>query len=304
MREWFRQIRDIVKRVLKRLKWKGVSVYLVVKILADGVFNGFVTLRAAAISFSMFLAIFPFIIFLFTIIPYLPFEGLQDRLLFFVFELLPPALLGSVQDTLIDIVSIKHSGLVSIGFVSALLLATNGINALLSAFASTYHQNQLIIANTFKQYLTALVLTFLLTISLFVIVGAVVTHEVLINLLDAKLESNRLILLFSKLVQIAFPLLLIYFNTCLMYYSIQRSNPNWRFFSLGAWVTTLMVIGTSYLFQVYMNSFSNYNKLYGSIGVLLAFMFWIYLNAIALIVGFEVNVSVFLAKKKKNVEEG
>jgi membrane protein len=87
----------------------------------------------------------------------------------------------------------------------------------------------------------------------------------------------------------------------LFYYGPMRSAP-WRFISPGALLATVLVWLTSYLFGIYVTDFSRYNQLYGSIGTLIIIQLWIYVNAIGLIIGFELNAS--MARAKKDVHSG
>ena len=73
-----------------------------------------------------------------------------------------------------------------------------------------------------------------------------------------------------------------------------------KIFSPGAILATLFIILTSIVFSYYIDNFSQYNKIYGSIGTLIIILLWIYFNAIFLLIGFELNASIFNAKKKLN----
>ena len=124
-------------RVIKLPGFQGASVYEILKFFLDGLVEGFITTRAAAISFNFFLAIFPFAIFLFTIIPYIPIDHFQENLLEIIQSLLPRTTYDSVESTLIDILSIKRGGLLSFGFVLALLFANNGVMGIITGFNQT-----------------------------------------------------------------------------------------------------------------------------------------------------------------------
>jgi membrane protein len=93
---------------------------------------------------------------------------------------------------------------------------------------------------------------------------------------------------------------MIYFTVAVLYFFGTKDGKQSRFFSLGALFTTLLVILNSYLFGFYIENFSNYNQLYGSIGGLLILLFYLWLNAIILLLGFELNASLQRLKQKCN----
>jgi len=75
-------------------------------------------------------------------------------------------------------------------------------------------------------------------------------------------------------------------------------------FSIGAFFATIMISIVTTVFFLLVNNFINYNKVYGSIGTLIAFMVWIWMNTILLLIGYELNVSILLgrlSKTKKHV---
>ena len=102
-----------------------------------------------------------------------------------------------------------------------------------------------------------------------------------------------------KLDDFFFFVLIVYVATAILYYYGTSEGKALRFFSAGALLTTILIILTSYLFGVYINNFSNYNELYGSIGALLILLFYLWLNANILLLGYELNASLTLLKKRQ-----
>jgi len=90
----------------------------------------------------------------------------------------------------------------------------------------------------------------------------------------------------------------VFFSTVsFIYYLAPSIHKRWKFFSLGAVVAAMLGILITHLFSYYFTNFASYNKLYGSIGTIIAFMIWIYLISIIILLGFEINASVDEAKK-------
>lgn len=117
----------------------GMPLYDVMKFFITGIIKGSVTTRASAISFNFFMALFPAIIVLFTLIPYVPISGFQDSLLELMKNLIPQQIYGAVEDTLFDIINRPRGGLLSVGFFLTLYFATNGVSSIIEAFNQTYH---------------------------------------------------------------------------------------------------------------------------------------------------------------------
>ena len=120
--------------------FEGLSLYIVSKFFFQGLKNGSLNMRASSLAFNFFLAIFPAIIFLFTLIPYIPIENFQDYLFNLLQNLLPESAFEMVEETIVDIIKKPRSGLLSIGFFSALYFASNGFNSMINSFNETYHE--------------------------------------------------------------------------------------------------------------------------------------------------------------------
>ncbi|TYA86601.1 YihY/virulence factor BrkB family protein, partial [Seonamhaeicola marinus] len=103
----------------------------------------------------------------------------------------------------------------------------------------------------------------------------------------------------ANFAQYLFFVAMIYLATATLYYFGTHEGRNSKFFSVGALFTTLLIMLSSYLFGIYIENFAQYNKLYGSIGALLILLFYLWLNANILLLGYELNAS--LNKLKKGV---
>jgi membrane protein len=272
--------------------FEGLSFYIVSKFFFQGLKNGSLNMRATSLAFTFFLAIFPSIIFLFTLIPYIPIDNFQGYLFNLLQQLMPEAAFETVEDTIIDIIKKPRSGLLSFGFLSALYFASNGFNALMNSFNETYHQIE--VRNPLQQRLASLVMLFvnfiLLSAGITLIIGGEIGTKYLF-------ESDKVLyylLFFAKWI-ILFGLCysLISFN----YYYGPKNKKGWRFFSAGSMFATVLIIVASLAFAYYVNNFGKYNKLYGSIGTLIVIMMWIYINSLIILLGFDLNASIHSAKK-------
>jgi membrane protein len=276
--------------------FEGLSLYIVSKFFFQGLKNGSLNTRASALAFSFFLALFPTIIFIFTLIPYIPIAHFQDTLFNLIQTLLPRAAFEATEDTITDIIKNQHGGLLSIGFISALYFSTNGFNAMINAFNETFHELET--RDFLKQRLVSLIMTVVTSLMIAVALALIIFSEIGLQRLVHKDATSYYIILFGKWI-ILFALFfgIISFN----YYVGPKRKKGWRFFSAGSTFATVLIILASLGFGYYVNNFGNYNKLYGSIGTLIVIMLWIYINSLILLLGYDLNASIDFAKRKRDL---
>jgi len=268
----------------------GLSAYDVAVFFWKGIYEGSVSSRAASISFSFFLALFPGVIFLFTLIPFIPVAGFQSELFKLLRDVLPPNSFDAAHTTITDILTIKRGDLLSVTVLAAFFFATNGTLSLIGNFGQSIHR--LNVRGFWSQYLAAFLLT--LALSALLIVGITVLTLSEVNL--GEWVGGELGLWIAAATRWIVLLGLVLLSISLLFYFGPMRSAPWRFVSPGALLATLLVWLTSYLFGIYVTDFSQYNQLYGSIGTLMIIQLWLYVNAIGLIIGFELNASMAEAK--------
>jgi membrane protein len=279
---------------------KEVTLFLIVAVFVQKFRNNSISVKASAVAFSLTLAIFPALIFIFTLIPYLPIDDLRNQVVNFFDTISPSSLEQSFKNTIIDVVREPHSDLLSFGFISALFLASNGMIALIDAFDSCYH-GTVKRRGLVKKRLVAIALTIMLAFILLITIVALVAGEVIVDAL-----------VYNGIVQQGIPVIIInvlrYVIVCsmffasisVMYYFGPSIHKRWRFFSAGAVMATALAVLFSSLFGFYIDNFSNYNKLYGSLGALFGIMFWLWAIAHVLLIGFEVNSTLEYALEDRH----
>ena len=290
----------LIKKISKKFKpwgFEGLSVYDVTIFFWKGLMEGAITTRASSLAFNFFLAFFPAIIFLFTLIPYIPIEGFQETLMDLLASVLPPSTNEITTKTIDDIVNNPRGGLLSIGFVLALYFATNGVNSLIEAFNSSFHirESRSLLYQKYLSLVITLILTIMLilTISLLIIGKGYLEHLLPIEVIS---QENLHWYSFSKLILVG---LMLFFGVSLLFHLAPAKRKKWKTFTPGTILSTIFIIITSLLFSYYINNFSQYNQIYGSIGTLIIILLWIYFNAIILLTGFELNASILNASKNK-----
>lgn len=276
----------------------GMPLYDVAEFFLKGLQKGALSMRAAAFSYNLFLAMFPAIIFFFTIIPYIPIEGFQDSLLELMKGLIPKKAFDAVEETLFDIVKRPRGGLLSIGFVMALYFSTNGIHSLIESFNQTHHaietRNWLLIR------LVSILLVVILSLLVVMAITLITVGPVLIDfLMDENIIRDSYGYYLISIGKWLITLLMLFFAFSFLYYLAPARKSRFRFISAGSTLATLLTAATSVGFNYYVNNLSQYNSLYGSIGTLIIVMIWIYFNAMIVLIGFELNVSIQNAKKRR-----
>lgn len=283
-----RHLIDLLKYIKLPLL-KGLSLYDLLKLYINGIIEGDLAYRASAISFSFFMALFPFALFILNLIPYIPISGFQQDFLRFVAQGVPPKTYDAIALIIADILINSHSGLLSSGFLLSLFLSANGINAILSGFESS--KNISLKRAYFRQYLVALVMSLLLSVLLLLTVAMIVFFEVLIQkTIIQDVLSDRISLI--QLGRYAFVIVMILISTSFLFKFGIKRDKNRAFVTVGSVFTTILIILTSYGFGIWVIKFSKYNELYGSIGTLLILMFYIWLNCMILLLGFELNAII------------
>lgn len=285
-------------RLLMRIKlpWlQGLSFYDLLELYVIGIIEGALTYHASAIAFSFFMALFPFALFILNLIPYIPIEGFQQDFLLFVKDGVPPNTYDAIANIISDIVHNSHSGLVSSGFILSIFLMANGLNGILGGFESSRHV--LVKRGFLHQYLVSLGMSLLLSFLLIVTVATIVVFEVFIQkTMIQDVLSDRIPLI--VLGRYAFVILMILITTSILFKFGTKHDKNRAFISIGSVFTTILIIILSYFFGIWVIRFSKYNELYGSIGTLLIMMFYIWINCMILLLGFELNAIINKLKKR------
>lgn len=269
----------------------SVSLYLVLKILWKKIITLDIDQRAAAVSFSFMLAIFPGIIFLFTLIPYIPIDNLDEQIMLYLKNIFPRRIYATVASTIEEIISKKRGDILSIGFLFAVYASTSGMMALMRSFNIALDEKE---KRTFlKARFLSLWLTVLLVGVLIAAIVILIVGKFLINFLFGQgfLTEDIIFYLFQVIRYLSIFFIFVIGIGVIYYYgpAVERKFP---LLSFGAIFAAILCIIATNLFSYYLVNFDSYNRLYGSIGTLIGLMVWIYLISLIIILGFEINISV------------
>ncbi len=298
-------VNNVFIRFLKQIKFpglEGLSFYDLLELYLTGIIKGALTTRASAIAFSFFTALFPFLLFVLIVIPYVPIDDFKIEFLKFLESFLPPTTSDFFFENIFEnIDQTQQGGLLSSVFILSILLMANGINAVFSGFENSYHEQ--LTRNVFRQYLYALSIALILAFLLILTIAVLGYFQIYVvqELIDAlknsgyNLDANSVF--WAEAVKYIFFIIMVYIAVATLYYFGTKEGKHSKFFSVGALFTTILIMLSSFLFGIYIENFGQYNKLYGSIGALLILLFYLWLNANILLLGYELNASIQFLKK-------
>jgi membrane protein len=297
---------------LKKIKLKkheNLSLYRFLKIFINNIQEDEIMDRANGVAFNFILAIFPTIIFLFTLIPYITvyFPTINEKsIMAFLGDLMPSNMYAITSSTIQDIVHNQRGGLLTLGFVLALYLATNGMMTLMRAFNACYRTVER--RNWFAMLFTAACLTIMLSVvlcfaSALLILGQIALHQITADVSQmSNFRLDHYSIFFLYLLRFVVIFVVFFIAISFIYYFGPAVHYNWKFFSVGSFIATLLFMGISYGFSFYVANFSSYNKVYGSIGALIALMVWIQLVTAVLLFGYEINASLHYGRKVEAID--
>lgn len=254
--------------------------------------------KAASMAFNFTLSIFPLIIFLFTLIPYVPIPNLQQNIMGFLKELMPRSIYIATEGTILEIISIQQGGLLSFGFFLALYAATSGITSMIESFNKCYRTAET--RGFISRFFLSLTLVFIITITLIVGITIGLVFSLYLDHLDAILPINdRLFYEIVMLLKYAILFVIFWIIISLIYYIAPNVIQRWRFLSIGSLVAAIMGVIFTAGFSFYIDNFNSYNKIYGSIGTFIGVLIWLFVISYVLLIGFEINASIDQATKEK-----
>lgn len=282
--------------------FEGVPVYYVLQFFFKEIKDDRINMRASSVAFYLLLALFPGIIFLFTLIPYIPINNFQEILFNNLQQVMPATAFDFMQSAITDIISTERVELLSVGFILAFLFSTNGVHALAKSFDKSH---DLFRKRSFiAQRLTDIKLTAVLFLILVLAVGLVVLGNQLINyILNTMNVISAWQIFLLNVFRWVIILLVFFLGISFIYYYAPATRKKFRFISIGSIVATSLTVLASLAFSFVVNNYNLYNEIYGSIGALIAIMFWLYLNCFGLLVGFELNTSVKYMKMAQREDE-
>ncbi|MBQ2907064.1 MAG: YihY/virulence factor BrkB family protein [Bacteroidales bacterium] len=293
--EHYRKRLESVLRLIVIPGFGGVPLYDVLVYFIRGFTQVNLIDRAAAVAFNVFLALFPTILFLFTLIPYFPLQGVTTSVLEALHDILPPGTYDSVSSTINEIMSIEHGGLMSIGLLLAFYFSTSAVSSFFRGF--NMGDNEYGQVSFMKQQIYSILVMLMFVALLLLSIVLMTLGQKLLPVLFTKIHLYKGITVFMiNLVRWLIVIFALIIAMSLLYHFGNPHSKRFKLFTPGSLLFTgLFIVGTI-LFNFYISNISTYNLLYGSIGGLIIFVIWIYFNCILVLIGYELNKSIAKAQ--------
>jgi len=269
----------------------GIPINDVFKFVIKGFRRGVLVTRASSIAFNLLMALLPATIFVFTLIPFIPIPNFQEELIKLFESILPVNAYKLMESTIIDIVTNKSGSLLLVMFFATIVFSTNGIHAVIHSFVTTSHNFK---SRSWVNQRKVSVIILMTGLIMIAIAGALIIFgKMAINaLVEYDILEKSLVISIFVLLKWIVVILLLFLAISFLYYLAPAKRHDFRFVTAGSTLATLLFIINSLGFSAYVNNFGPYNKIYGWIGTLMVILLWLYLNSIALLIGFELNVSI------------
>jgi len=269
----------------------GIPISHVIKFVIKGFTKGALVTRASSIAFNMLMALLPAAIFLLTLIPFIPLPNFQTELVKLFENIVPENAYSYLEVSIVDMITNRSGGLLVLMFIATIIFSTNGIHAMMHAFNVTAHGFQ---SRTWLQQRKIAVFLLMFILLMFTIAGTLIilNRSVVDNLVEIGVLRLNFVFYILMIFKWILTVVILFLAISALYYLVPAKKKVFRFISPGSILATALFIITSLGFSAYANNFGQWNKLYGSIGTLIVLMIWLYLNSLALLVGFELNVSI------------
>lgn len=279
----------------------GISLWKMFEIYGKGIFRIQLGRQAASISWSFFLSLFPLLLFMLSLLPYLPH---YDKLQFYVFEILmrnifPAHMQNDVSDYIQHSIIPNLKNFSNITIIFALVFATNGAHSLINGFNLNTELKRTFV----KEYLVSFAITIAFIAVIMLSLLGIYYSEVVLKLFTPQYNISWFVDNLSKIIgYISFPffyfilLMFFYWVGCLKITTMKQAIP-------GAIFTTVLFVIITFIFAFYVKRFARYNVLYGSIGSIILVMAWINLNIILVLLGNELNIAIKKVRVEKIMSE-
>ncbi len=282
--------------------FEGASLNNVFRFVVKGFSKGALVTRASSIAFNLLMALLPASIFIFTLIPFIPLPNFHQELIKLFESIIPSEAYSFLESTIIDVITRKSSGLLLFMFIATIVFSTNGIHAVIHSFVVSSHNFQ---SRTWVEQRKISVVLLVIIVMMIAIAGLLLIFGkmAITRLVELRIVEKSLVFYLIMVLKWIVIILLLFLAISFLYWLAPAKRADFRFISPGSILATGLFILTSLGFSAYVNNFGQYNKLYGSIGTLMVILLWLYLNSIALLIGFELNMSIKTAIAERSNEE-
>lgn len=283
--------------------FEGMPLYDVVKFFLKETRNKSLGERAAAISFNFLLAIPPFFIFLFTLVPYIPMKNVEPTLYELAEDVTPNYnTYIIIRDMIHDFLYTHRNGLLSIAFIMGFFASSNAVMGIMRSFNKKLPGFRR--RKWWQKRLTALRITAILVFLLLLTVILIIAQGTVLKFVFETFGiTNKRILSIADVTRWILIGLLFFSILSVIYRFVPATTKKWKFITAGSTFATLLMILITILFSFFVNNFGNYNKIYGSVGTIIVLMLSVYFYSFILLVGFELNASIRILREIANTRQ-
>jgi membrane protein len=271
--------------------FQGIPLYDVVVFFFKQINTIGINERAAAIAFNLIMALPATMLFLFSILPYFPeFLKLKEEFLSLFKDISPNSNTYHFIENLLDDLMQRNVGVFSFGFILIIFYASNAMMALIRTFDKSIQENKnFFLHQRWRALKMTGILVLLIISTTLILIGQEQLTSLLRKLLDLK---KKTVAPWVNFVRWTIVVALFYYGIAFIYKYAPSVKKRWKLTSPGTLLATILTILTTEIFSYWVSNFAAYNKVYGSIGTVLILMLLIYINALILLIGFELNVSI------------
>jgi membrane protein len=291
----FRRFQRLTDRIVLP-GFSGLSLYEVGKSLFKEIRVNKLNVRGAAVTYNFLMAIPPSLLFLCSLVPYLPLKGVQESILTILKVVTPnDSTYSSFEAIVVDFLNNERRDILSFGILSTFFFSSNGIMGLMQSFDRSLPMY--IKRGAIRRRWTALKLTAMVLAVVIFTIAALILQAAYINSI---IEQVSGVVALVKVLTFFIIISMIFMVICMTYTYGPSLTQRFPFFSAGAVLATILCVVLSAVFFFLVKHVILYNKVYGSIGTLMAFMVWVFLNTQVILLGYELNVSILLAKLSRS----
>ena len=247
----------------------------------------------AQLAYYMVLSFIPFLMFLMTLVGFSHLNS--DTVLNLLSNVMPTEAFNLIQSTVIEIVDREQTGLLWISIALAIWVSSSGFKAVIKGLNKAYGVKET--RSYIKLKLISMIYTILLALIVIATLFLFVFGDVIGDFFMKVLEHPEFIYYIWNMLRYVVVILIMILFFMFLYNATPCVRLGWIEVIPGAVITTLGWISISYIFAYYVNNFSNYSRLYGSLGAVFMFMTWMFITSMILILGGEINA--VLAEKNR-----
>jgi len=283
-----------LKEFLHRQSMPGfnlIPIAIILKFVWKEILRDDIMTRSNSMAFSFFLSIFPSMLVLLTLVPYLPVDNLIAVVEHSYVDLLPVKMATYIDSIIHDISTTSQSGLLILNLILAIFFASSGVGTMIKGFHKSYemtYKKTNLLERQWKALKLTILLGFLLLGS---ILAIIISKPLLLKILTTLHLSKALAGSYGYLRWIF--VFILYFVCISIIYRVGPAFKNkLKWFTPGAILSTILSVISSFGFAIYVDNFEHYNEIYGSIGALILILLWLQINSFIILIGYELNASI------------